>query len=122
VYTLARLQSTAARAQSCESGILFAPDIHEGIIISSILVGFTDAQQEGGVVDQDSTIVLQRSSIWKYALWARDVVTSTSVGGGHGSSFGCMVSWTRWFREMASPPWVRDIHRTRSLLDWHTWR
>ena len=57
MYTLARSQPTAARARPRESAILFAPDIHEGVIISSILVGFTDVQQEGGVIGQDSTII-----------------------------------------------------------------
>jgi len=57
VYTLARSRPMAARAPSHESGILFAPDIHEGVITSSILVRFTDIQQEDGVIDQDSTII-----------------------------------------------------------------
>ena len=60
--TLARSRPTAARAPSRESGILFVPDIHESIIILRILVGFTGAQQEGGFIDQDSTIILRRSS------------------------------------------------------------
>ena len=47
----------ARRLANRVSGILFAPDIHEGVITSSIFVGFTDVQQEGGVIDQDSTII-----------------------------------------------------------------
>ena len=118
VYILARSQPTAARAPSHESGIPFAPDIHEGIIVLSVRVGFTDAQQEGAVIDQDSTIILRRSTIWNYAFQAR----------GHGWGAGATASgngrvldvpwalWspsTRWFRDMPSPRWVRDVHGTR---------
>jgi len=120
VCTLACSQPTAARPPSRESGILFVPDIHEGIIILNILVGFTDAQKEGGVIDQHSTIILRRSSIWKYAFWARDVdgefVRVLVEGEGDRSSLGCVVASTRWFGDMPSPRWVRDVHRTRSLL------
>jgi len=42
VYTLARSQPTAAPSR--ESGIPFAPDIHEGSIVLSVRVGFIDAQ------------------------------------------------------------------------------
>jgi len=43
VYTLARSQPTAARAPSRELGTSPAPDIHEGTIVLSVRVGFTDA-------------------------------------------------------------------------------
>ena len=118
VYILARSQPTAARAPSRGSGIPFAPDIHEGIIVLSVRVGFTDAQQEGEVIDQDSTIILRRSTIWKYAFRARGrgwgVCTNTS-GGGRVVEVPWAV-WspsTRWFRDMPSPRWVRDVHGTR---------
>jgi len=101
-------------------GYPVAPDIHEGVIILSILVGFTDAQKEGGVIDQDSMIILRRSSIWKYAFRAWDVVGEfvrvLVEGEGGRSSLGCVVSSTRWFGDMPSPRWAQDIHRTRSLL------
>jgi len=45
VYILARSQPMVARVPSRESGIPFAPDIHEGIIVMSVRVWFTDAQQ-----------------------------------------------------------------------------
>jgi len=50
VYTLTRSRPMAVRAPSREFGIPFAPDIYESIIILGILVGFTDAQQEGEVL------------------------------------------------------------------------
>jgi len=68
------IRSPRGRRAVSRIGYPVAPDIHEGTIILSILVGFTDAQQEGGVIDQDSTIILRRSSVWKYAFWERDVV------------------------------------------------
>jgi len=80
VHTLARSQPTAAPSR--ESGIPFAPDTHEDSIVLSIRDGFIGAQQEGEVIDQHSTIILRRSSIWKYAFrgwgcgWG--VCTSTS--------------------------------------------
>jgi len=120
VYTFARSQPTAPRAPSRESGILFAPDIHEAITISSTFVGFTDSQKEGGVIDQDSTVILRRCSIWEDAFWARDVVGEIVrvlvEGEGDRSPLGCIVSSTRWFGDMPSPRWVQDVHRTRSLL------
>jgi len=50
------------------------------------------------------------------------VVRVLVEGEGDRSSLGCVVSSTRRLREMASPRWVRDVHGTRSLLAWHTWR
>jgi len=47
VYILAHSQPTAARARSRGSGIPLAPDIHEGISVLGVHVGFTDAQKEG---------------------------------------------------------------------------
>jgi len=118
VYILARSQPTAARAPSRESGIPFTPDIHEGIIVLSVRVGFTDAQQEGEVIDQDSTIILRRSTIWNYAFQARGRGWGVSASiSGRGRVLE--VPWalwspsTRWFRDMASPRWVRDVHGTR---------
>jgi len=121
VYTLACSQPTAARSPSRESGILFAADIHDGIvIILSILVGFTDAHKEGGVTDQDSTVILRRSSIWEDAFWARDmvgeIVRVLVEGEGDRSPLGCMFSSTRWFGDIPSPRWVQDVDRTRSSL------
>jgi len=59
---------------------------HKGIIVLCVRVGFTDAQQEGEVIDQDSKIILRRSTIWEYASRARGrgsgVCTSASRGGG----------------------------------------
>jgi hypothetical protein len=118
VYILARSQPTAARAPSSESGIPFAPDIHEGIIVLSVRVGFTDAQQEGVVIDQDSTIILRRSTIWKYAFRAREQswgVSASTSGGARVMDVPWAV-WspaTRWFRDMPSPRWVRDVYGTR---------
>lgn len=118
VYILARSQPTAARAPSGESSIPFAPDIHEGIIVLSVRVGFTDAQQEGEVVDQDSTIILRRSTIWKHAFRARGRGWGISTCTG-GMGRVMEVPWavwspsTRWFRDMPSPRWVRDVHGTR---------
>lgn len=118
VYILARSQPTAARAPSHESGIPFAPDIHEGIIVLSVRVGFTNAQQEGAVIDQDSTIILRRSTIWNYAFQARGCGWGAGVPtSGNGRVMD--VPWalwslsTRWFRDMPSPRWVRDVHGTR---------
>ena len=77
VYTLARSQPTATRT-----------------IVLSVRVGFTDSQQAGGVIDQDSTVILRRSTIRKDVFRARgrgwEVCTSTS-GGGVGSAAGCVV-------------------------------
>ena len=62
----------------------------------STVVWFTDAQKEGEVIDQHSTIILRRSSIWEYAFWARDVVGEfvrvLVEGEGDRSSLGCVVS------------------------------
>lgn len=118
VYILARSQPTAARAPSRESGIPFAPNIHEGIIVLSVRVGFTDTQQEGAVIDQDSTIILRRSTIWNYVFQARGRgwgVGASAGGGGRVMEVPWAV-WsptTRWFRDMPSPRWVRDVHGTR---------
>ena len=85
VYTLARSQPRAARAPSRELGTPSVPDIHEGIIVLNVRVGFMDAQQEGEVTDRDSTVILQRSTIRKYTFQTRGggwgVCTSTSGGG-----------------------------------------
>jgi len=81
VYTLARSQPAATRAPSRELGT----SLQEGTIVLSVRVGFTDAQQEGEVIDQDSTVILRRSTIRKYVFRARGrgwgVCTSTSGGG-----------------------------------------
>ena len=86
VYTLTRSQPTAARAPSREMGTLSSPNIQEGTIVLSVRVGFMDLQQEGEVIDQDSTGILRRSTIRKYVFRARGrgwgVCTSTSGGGG----------------------------------------
>ena len=50
VYMLTSSRPTVVHAPSCEFGIPFALDIYESIIILSILVNFTDAQQEGKVL------------------------------------------------------------------------
>ena len=73
-----------------------APDIHEGTIVLNVLVGFTDAQQEGEVIDLDSAVILRRSTKRKYAFqaWGRGwgVCTSTRGGGeGGGSALGCVI-------------------------------
>jgi len=47
VYILARSQPTAVSTPSRGSGIPFAPDIHKGITVLGVHVGFTDAQQDG---------------------------------------------------------------------------
>ena len=100
IYTVSRRRRSsipAIKSGGCtsrESGIPFALDIHEGTIVLSVRVGFTDAQQEGEVIDQDSTVILRRSTIRKYVFRARGrgwrVCTSTSGGGG-GSAVGCVV-------------------------------
>jgi len=51
VCTLARSQPTATRVPSRELGTPSAPNIQEGTIVLSVRVGFTDAQQEGEVID-----------------------------------------------------------------------
>jgi len=71
VYTLSRSQPTAARAPSRELDTPSAPDIHEDTIVLSVRVGFTDAQQEGEVIDRDCTVILRRASIQKYSFRAR---------------------------------------------------
>jgi len=94
VSTLARSPPTATRARSRELGTPSVPNIQEGTIVLSVRVGFTDSQQEGEVIDQDSTVILRRSTIRKYVFRARGrgwrVCTSTSGGGG-GSAVGCVV-------------------------------
>jgi len=52
MYVLTRSRPTVARAPSRESGITSAPAIHEGTIVPSVRVGFKDAQNEGGGIDQ----------------------------------------------------------------------
>jgi len=85
----------AAQAPSRELGTLSTPGMHEGIIVLSIRVRFTDARHEGEVIDQDSTDILRRSTIRKYAFRARGggwgVCTTTSGGEGGGSALGCVV-------------------------------
>ena len=55
MYTRVRSLLTATRARSHELGTPSVPNIQEGTIVLSVRVGFTDAQQEGEVIDQDST-------------------------------------------------------------------
>lgn len=74
MYVLTRSRPTAAGAPSRELGISSAPEIHEGTIVLSVRVCDPDAQNEGEGIDQDSTIILQRPSIWKYAFRARVLV------------------------------------------------
>jgi len=89
VYTLARSQPTATRT-----------------IVLSVRVGFTDSQQEGEVIDQDSTVILRQSAIREDVFRASgrgwEVCTSTS-GGGVGSAAGCVVPRDPLVRDMSSP-------------------
>jgi len=98
VYALGRSRPTAARAPPRELDTHSAPDRHEGTIVRSIRVGFIDAQQEGEVIDQDSTVNLRRSTIREYAIRERGRGSGVcrSTGGGWrvvgcGSALGCVV-------------------------------
>jgi len=51
VYTLAHSQPMVTQVPSCELGTLSVPNMQGGTIILSICVRFTDAQQEGKVID-----------------------------------------------------------------------
>ena len=92
VYTLA---PTTTRARFRELGTPFVPSIQEGTIVLSVRVGFTDSQQEGEDIDQDSTVILRPSTTRKYVFraWGRGwgVLQVLVEGEGGGSALGFVV-------------------------------
>jgi len=104
VYTLTRLQRRTVRAPSRESGTPSAPDTYEGTIVLSVRVGFMETQQEGEDIDQNSTVILGRSTIRKYASGQGDMVGEfvrvLLKGDGSALARGPVA---RWFGDMSSP-------------------
>ena len=70
-------------------------DIHKGTIVPSVRVEFTGAQQEGEVINQDSTVILRRSTYGRIHTGQRDVVGELYEhwwrGEGGGSALGYVV-------------------------------
>ena len=95
----------AARVPSRELGTLSAPGIHKGIIELSVRVRFTDAQHEGEVIDQDSTVILRRSTIREYAFRP-----------GKGTWLGSLYDY-QWRGRVVEVPWVVWFPVTRWIRD-----
>jgi len=125
VYTLARSQPTAARAPSRDR----VSCLHQTYMRVSSHRASSSASQtysrKAGLLIKirrlfATVLYMEVRIVGKGRGWG--VVRVLVEGEGDGSSLGCVVSSTRRFRKIASPRWVRDVHGTRTLLAWHTWR